>query len=188
MARTVTKSLASATVYALDATQPFTTGANGMPEPNLVFNIDGNPTSNRARIAAQKAAGHKNVMVLRVDVDESKVKVSPATFYANSNLCVSGESYGREYVTQTFKVTRAKGFYIDAESGAFEQFTHNYFGVTTDSKLLKAVRDVYGMNAVISDTVIEEQRRYMSREDYMELATVSTSAADADGETDGETA
>lgn len=186
MTRTVTKAISSATVYALDPSKPFDTDDNGMPLPNLVFAIDGNPTSNRARIAAQKAAGHKNVMVLRVDVDESKVKVAPATFYANSSICVSGESYSREYVTQTFKVTRIHGFYIDAETGAFEPFTHNYFGVTTDSKLLKAVRDVYGLNAVISETVIEEQRRFMTRETYMELATVSASEAKA--EADGETA
>lgn len=184
MSRTVTKSLATATVYALDATKPFETDSNGLPIANLVFNIDGNPTANRARIAAQKAAGHKNVMVMTIDVDETKVKVSPATFYANSSLCKENESYGREYITQTFKLTKVSGFYIDDESGNMTPYTNTYFGVTTDSKLLKAMRDTYGMTAIVTSKPIVEERRYMARDKYMELATVSASESESESESE----
>ena len=182
MARTVTKSMASATVYALDATKAFETDENGMPKPNLVFNIDGNPTANRARIAAQKTAGHKNVMVVSIDVDESKVRVAPATFYANSNICKDGETYGREFVTQTFKLTKVSGFYIDDETGNMTPYTNTYFGVTTDSKLLKAMRDSYGMTAIITAKPIIEERRYMARDKYMELANVTSGEGESESE------
>lgn len=184
MSRTVTKSLATATVYALDATKEFETDANGMPIANLVFNIDGNPTANRARIAAQKAAGHKNVMIMSIEVDETKVKVSPTTFYANSSRCKEGETYGRDYVTQTFKLTEVSGFYIDDETGNMTPYANTYFGMTTDSKLLKAMRDTYGMTAIITAKPIVEERRYMARDKYMELATVSAGESESESESE----
>lgn len=169
MARTVSKSIASATIYALDAAKAFDID-NGKPVANLVFTMDGNPSENKARIEASKMAGHKNVMILDIMVDETKVSVDPHVFMMNSSLCVEGESYGREYVTQTFKTTYYRGWYTD-ESGNMVAFENCYFGETTDSKLRKHAIDACGtQNVIITDKVVKDERRFMRREKYMSLA------------------
>ena len=170
MSRTVTKSIASATVYVLDPSKDFEIDANGMPVANVTFELDGNPSPNRARIQAEKVCKSKNVMVLNIEVDETKIKVDPAIFMAHSEVCKPDTAYGREYVTQTFKITNVKGFYMDVESG-LTNFEFEYMGVTTDSKLLKAARDKYGMQAVVTVKNVIEERRYMTRDKYLALAS-----------------
>ena len=168
MARTISKSIASATIYILDPSKEFKTDENGMPVANVTMYLDGNPSENKARIAAQKFCGSKNVMVLNIDVDETKLSVSPDVFIAHSKVCADGATYGREYITQTFKVTYIDGFYMD-ERG-MHTFATAYNGETTQSKLLNYVRGTFGQNAVITLTTVIDERRYMARDDYMKLA------------------
>ena len=168
MARSVTKSLASATIYVFDPSRDFSIGEDGMPLPNRKFVCDGNPSENKARILAEKHCKSKNVMVVRIEVDETKLNVTPETFYANSEECDPDATYGREFVTQTFKITLINGFYID--TAGMHSFTVDYFGVTTDSKLLSYVREQFGQRATITHAAIVEERRYMTRERYIELA------------------
>ena len=169
MARTITKGIASATIYALDPTKKFDVDENGMPKANVVFATDGNPTSNKARLLAEKFCKSRNVMVLDVVVDETKLNVAPDVFYSNSAICLNGNTYGREYVTQTFKTTWIWGFAM-GENG-MESIEDCYMGVTTESKLLNYVRKNAGtQNCIITRTEIREQRRYMTRDKFMELA------------------
>lgn len=169
MARTISKSISAATIYALDASQPFDTDDNGMPIANMVFTMDGNPTQNRARLEACKQAGHKNVMILQIVIDETKLKVSPDVFVSNSKICKPDTVYGREYVTQTFKVTFYRGFAM-TENG-MESFEDAFVGETTPAKLLKLARDRYqSQSVVVTESNVSEQRRYMTRDKYLELA------------------
>ena len=168
MARTVTKSLASATIYVLNATKPFEVDENGIPMPNVIFTMDGNPSPNRARIAAEKHCKTKNIMIMRIDVDETKLRVDPHVFYVNSALCDEDSSYGREYVTQTFKVTYLDGFAMSDDG--MTPFHVFYAGETTDNKLLNYAREIVNPSAIVTQKRIVEERRYMTRERYMELA------------------
>lgn len=169
MARTVSKSIASATVYVLDATKAFDI-KDGKPIANVVLNMDGNPSMNKARIEAAKTLGHKNIMILDIQVDETKVSVSPDVFMMNSSVCVEGESYGREFVTQTFKVTFYRGWYTDND-GTMVAFENAYMGETTDAKLRKHAIEACGtQNVIITEKTVKDERRFMRREKYMSLA------------------
>lgn len=168
MARTVTKNLASATIYVLDATRAFDVDENGVPLANAIFTMDGNPSPNRARIESERRFKTKNLMVLKIEVDETKLRVSPEAFYVDSRVCEEGVSYGREYVTQTFKVTYLDGFAMgEAGMVPFHLF---YAGETTDNKLLNYAREVVNSSAIVTQKRVVEERRYMPRERYMELA------------------
>lgn len=168
MARTISKAIASATVYVFDPSTNFELDENGMPMANRTFQLDGNPSENKARIQAQQRFG-KNVMVLAVEVDETKLRIAPATFIANSEICKPDTTYGREYITQTFKVTTVSGFYTDADG--LHQFSEVYAGETTANKLRNWVCDKFNtQNAVVANATVSEERRYMSRETYLELA------------------
>ena len=168
MARRISKNLASATIFVFDPSTEYELDENGMPKANRKFTVDGNPSDNAARIQAQKRYG-KNVLVLAIHVDETKLTVSPDTFIANSKVCVEGETYTREFVTQTFKVTRFYGFYTD-ESG-LHKFTYEFAGETTANKLRNMACERTGsQNTVITSTEIVEERRYMTRAKYLELA------------------
>lgn len=168
MARSISKSIASATIFVFDPGTRYELDENGMPKANRKFTVDGNPSENAARIQAQKRYG-KNVLVLGIQVDETKLTVSPETFIANSEICVAGETYTREYVTQTFKVTRFGGFYTDADG--LHQFAYEFAGETTANKLRNMACERTGsQNTVITSTEVVEERRYMARSKYLELA------------------
>ena len=168
MARSISKSLASATVYVFDPSIAFELDENGNPKPNREFKIDGNPSLNAARIKAQKLYG-RNILVTDVQVDETKLTVSPTDFLMHSSVCLDGESYGREFVTQTFKITTYRGWYM-SEDG-MTAFENEYVGETTQSKLqTHAIASTGTKNTVITDVTVREERRFMSRDKYMELA------------------
>ena len=131
--------------------------------------LDGNPSVNKARLMAQKFCGSKNIMVMKIETDETKLSVSPEDFIAHSHICEEGVSYGREFVTQTFKLTSVWGFYLDTEKG-MQKFHTFYEGETTESKLLNKIREWYGNTAIITDWTVSDERRYMKREEYLELA------------------
>lgn len=177
MSRTVSKSISAATVFVFDPSIEFTLDENGFPLPNRSFELNGNPSNNRARIQAQKLFG-KNVLITNVQVDESKLSVPPAVFVAHSDVCKTGETYGREYITQTFKITHISGFYTD-DNGMHMLENCEYFGTTTANKLRNFVCDMYQtQNVVITSSEIKDERRYMTRELYLKLAT--------EGETENE--
>ena len=167
MARKVTKSVSSATIFGFDPSKDFETGEDGFPIPNVVISADGNPTDNKARLLLEKHTGNKNVMVIRIEVDETKLSVGPNVFVVNSSPCIEGETYGREYITQTFKRTYLEGFYID---GTMHTFQLDFVGTSTPNKNLALVRTEFGVQAVITKTEVVEERRFMTREKYLELA------------------
>lgn len=167
MARSISKKVNSATIYVLDPSKSFEVDDNGMPKANVTIEVDGAPTDNKARIIAQKECGSKNVMVLDVVIDTNKLTVSPDVFRMHSSVCVEGETYGREYVTQEFKITYIDGFYMSDEG--MQPFSTTYNGVTTDSKLLNYAREVNNNTAIITNKRVETERRYMTREKYIEL-------------------
>ena len=168
MARTISKNISSATIFVLDPSKEFELDENGMPKPNVLFHADGIPSANRARLLAQKFCNSKNVMVVRIDVDETKLRVDPDTFIARSYICEDGKAYGREYVTQTFKITYIYGFYMDTDG--MKQFSEFYSGETTDNKLLNFAREKYGQTAIITNKTVIDERRYMTRDEYLALA------------------
>lgn len=168
MARAIAKNTAKATIYAFDATRDFELDESGMPKANLVVFATGKPSAAKAQRLVEVKAGHKNVMVLNVEVEETALSLDSETFRRNSLPCVAGVSYGHDYVCQTFKVTKMRGFYLDAEKG-LQQFEDTYNGATTPNKLLNFARSLFP-NATITNTVVEEEKRYMLKEQYIELA------------------
>ena len=165
MARSISKSLASAKIYVLNPNKSIEFDENGAPIPNDSFEMDGNPSQKKAELTAYKKFGTKNIMVLRIDVDETKLTVNPDVFFVNASPCEDGKTYGREYVTQTFKSTSYK--FITA-SGVKEGM---YFGTTTFNKLLSYVRESEPNAILIPDSIsVIDTRYYMTREKYMSLA------------------
>lgn len=180
MARGTNKKMAKSIINALNADIAFTMNKEtNTPNPNLILNVNGrfNIASALTYIKKNKLAKNKsgvptnNVMVLSVDVIETNKKMSARKFYDNSDLCVSGTSYGHDTVTREFKITYATVMYID-ENG-FHTTEIQYFGITTDNKLLNyAKSEVNCNNASITKTNIVTETRWMTIEKYNELADV----------------
>ena len=170
MGRTINKNMSSSTVYAIDANKPIEQDENGVIVANMVFQVEGVCSENKARIRAEKLAGHKNVMIMFVDVDETKLTVNPDVFYYNSSPCRDGVSYGREYVTQSFTNLSVNGLY-KGEDGILKPFVYNIPNEMADSRVLSYMREAYGKDAVILNIERETEKRYMLRTKYIELAT-----------------
>lgn len=161
MARTIKKSLATATVNVAVITD-----SGEMVEKS--FTLDGNPNESKALRVAQKKYGF-NVMVLSVDIDESSVAIDPDVFFANSEVCNPDTSYGREYITQTFKNTIIHAMHM--VDGSPKPETLVYFGVTTLRKARNFACDsLEDSNVIVTGTEVVEERRFMTREKYKELA------------------
>lgn len=170
MARSINKSIITSTIFGLDANKEFKINEDGMPIANVTIECNGKPSMVKATSLLVKACKHKNVMVLDVQTNEIKKLISAETFYANSEHCEKDAAYGREFVTQEFKITLASGFYI--VDGKMQQFENiPYFGTTTDNKLLNYVRDYLETPiATITKKQVGIDRRYMSREKFEELS------------------
>ena len=168
MARIINKTIASATIHYFIPSKPFEVDENGMPKANETLFVDGNPSPNKARILGEKAFKTKNLMVVSIEVDETKLKVEPMVFLAHSDVCEDGVSYSREFVTQQFEYTRIWGFCF--EDGNMKPFEATYEGKTTANKLLNYVRETHGQTAVITNSEVCTERRYMPRSKYLELA------------------
>lgn len=170
MARTINKSIVESTICVLDPSIKFEIDENGMPIANRFIDVSGAPSMNAARIKAQKAFG-KNVMVIEVRTDESKIQLDPKTFYGCSFEVKDGETLTRDYVSQTFKFTRIMGYASDMKTGMLAPFTLLYFGVTTDSKLHNfACESLDSSNVCIASKEVVEERRAMERNKYLKLA------------------
>ena len=174
MARSITKKVASATIYGFNADIDFEIGDDGFPIPNVTIECDGNPTENKARILLEKKCNTKNVMLIKIEVDETKINVDPNDFYLNSSLCVDGENYDRNFVTKVFKITSVGGFYFaDGKNGdkQMHSFSDDYVGVTTDNKLLNYYKDVFDSSRLtITTTDIHDEKRFMLKSEYLKLA------------------
>lgn len=168
MARAIAKNTAKAIIYAIDATQAFDVDENGMPKANVTVYATGKPSAAKAQRLVETRVGHKNVMILNIEVEETALSLDSETFRRNSLPCVAGVSYGHDCVCQTFKVTKLRGFYLDTEKG-LQQFEDTYNGTTTPNKLLNFARSLFP-NATITNTIVEEEKRYMLKERYIELA------------------
>ena len=168
MARSISKGIAASIIYVFDPSKHFDVGEDGMPLPNVTIACDGRPSPNKARIIAERECKSKNVMVLSIVTDETKLTISPDVFIANSTACVNGASYGHDTIVQTFKTTTVSGFYMD-ENG-MKSFSVTYVGTTTQNKLLNFVRDEVSPNAVITRTDVMDCKRWMPKTLFMELA------------------
>ena len=165
MARTISKNVATATIYVLDPNKAYTLDNNGMPIANVTIDVNGAPSRARAERIAREYCDSKNVMVMRIDVDETKLNVDPDTFILNSSVCAAGATYGREYKVQTFDVMHVTVF----DGTTLSTFTIN--GNMAASRLLNYVREMTTPNAVVLNREDVQERRYMSVERYMALAT-----------------
>lgn len=168
MARSISKGIAASVIHVFDPSKEFTVDSDGMPLPNVFINCDGKPSPNRARIIAERECKSKNVMVLHIVTDETKLTVAPDVFIANSTPCVDGESYGHDTIVQTFKTTTISGFYMNEEG--MKSFSITYIGMTTQNKLLNYVREEVAPNAVITRTDVMDCKRWMTKAKFMELA------------------
>ena len=168
MARKVTKSIVKSTVYGLNPSAPFDTDENGFPIANVTLLVQGNPSQNQAYLKLAKFCGSKNVMVIDIVADETKISIDPFTFYAHSKACIEGISYGREYITQTFKITEYDVLYMSSEGMKYG--SGFYIGETTQSKLLNYARESHP-NCIITQTRVIDERRFMTRNEYLELAS-----------------
>ena len=166
--RKISKGIATSIINIIDPNKDMSFDENGFPLPNVTMEVSGTPSMNKARILAQREFG-RNVMVVSVDTDESKLTLDSETFYAHSSKCENGATYGHDMVTLTFKVTQAQGFAMTSEG--MKPFDFEMVGTTTANKLHNAVCDATGStNVIITTTNVVEERRYMSREQYVELA------------------
>ena len=169
MARAITKSLASSIVFGLDANKEFDMTDDGAIIPNVTVQCDGVPSETKALNLLAKKVGHRNVMVLNVQTDETKLSLSAAGFLMNSMVCKENEVYGHDFVTQTVKITVYNGFAV--VDGKPQPFIGEWIGETTKAKVLKAERDARNSrNVVVTSMQVKEERRYMSRELYLKLA------------------
>ena len=168
MARSISKGIAASVIHVFDPSKDFDIDGNGMPLPNVFINCDGKPSPNKARIIAERECKTKNIMVLDIVTDETKLTISPDVFIANSKACENGVSYGHDTIVQTFKTTTISGFYMNADG--MKPFIVMYVGTTTQNKLLNFVRDEVAPNAVITRTDVMDCKRWMSKARFMELA------------------
>lgn len=163
MARTIKKAIIESiiTVAYIDENDEYKEGQ---------IPVKGRPTENRALIIAQKKYG-KNAMVLDIETDETSISISPVAFLAHSEVCEEGETYGREFVTQTFEITSFNVKYR-TKAGMMET-TLFYDGKTTVSKLRNfAIEKLDTKNVLVLPNTIEvtQERRYMTKSAYLQLA------------------
>ena len=179
MARTINKSMTVSTIHVFDPAKPFETNEQGMPIANVIFNHNGNVnTLERGQRLAELHCKSKNVLCLDVTKTTTKSSLSPATFFINSNACKDGVSYGHDTITQEFVFTFGSGFYM-SDNGLKPLDTNDgklyYFGKTTMSKYINFLRETLGTTMVsVTELKYGTQKRWMPKEKYAQLATVSS--------------
>lgn len=177
MARTITKAITTTTIAVFDPSRKFELDENGMPQANVFFERNGNVSLERAQKLAEVFCKNKNVMAMSVQTSVKKSAVSPSTFYNHSHICIEGQTYGHDTITQEFVFTYASGFYIDAEGMHKLDYVSNsalmYFGKTTANKYLNHAREVLNTNAVtITELFHGKVKRWMSKDEYDAISRV----------------
>ena len=170
MARSISINDNASTIYGFTPTRKITIGESGFPIPNVIISTPGKLSDNKARILLEKEAKTKNVMLVRVETDETKLSVSAENFVINSRRVLDGESFGHDYIVREFKITEFSGWFID-EHG-FHEFSDEFPGTTTANKLLNYARELFGPTATVKpDSVkITTEKRVMTRAKYAEIA------------------
>lgn len=177
MARTITKAITTTTIAVFDPSKKFELDANDMPMPNVFFERNGNVSLERAQKLAEVHCKNKNVMAMSVETSVKKSTVSPATFYNHSRMCIDGETYGHDTITQEFVFTYATGFYIDCSGMHKLDYVTNsdlmYFGKTTANKYLNFAREVLSTNAVtVTELLYGKVKRWMTKDEYDAISRV----------------
>ena len=170
MARSISINDNASTIYGFTPTREIVMGENGFPMPNIVISAPGKVSDNKARILLEKEAKTKNVMLVRVETDETKLSVSADDFIINSRRVLDGESFGHDYIVREFKITEFSGWLIDEQG--FHEFKDEYPGTTTANKLLNYARELFGPTATInpSSVNVTTEKRVMTRAKYAEIA------------------
>ena len=172
MARATNVIVKSSTILALDMKKSFKRDENNKPIANLIFTVNGTPNMASAQRKACELVKHKNVMIIGIIKNENETfTLSADVFIANSKVCEPNVSYGHDFVTREFSVTQVDATYIDDN---FEIITETivYNGKTTTNKLLNFAREYFNNNNVVIDEstiVVKNEKRYMSKDTYMEL-------------------
>lgn len=170
MARAISINDNASTIYGFTPTREITIGDDGFPMPNIIIAAPGKVSDNKARLLLEKEVKTKNVMLVRVEFDETKLSLSAEDFIINSRRVLNGESFGHDSIVREFKITEFAGWYMD-EHG-FHNFTDEFPGTTTTNKLLNYARDLFGPTATINpDSVnVTTEKRVMTRAKYSEIA------------------
>lgn len=134
------------------------------------FVIDGNKSERAINAYVFSKLKTRNFMLVSHENieanDESTYTMSADDFYLFSNKCKDGVSYGHDTITSTFKNTYATYYTSD-----MEEHTYFYVGVTTESKLRKAIiEEIKDSNILVGNIRFVEERRYMSKDAFMEHA------------------
>jgi hypothetical protein len=99
--------------------------------------------------------------------NEETYSMSADSFIKHSQPCEDGKSYGHYTITSTFKKTIVTYYTAD-----MTEHEYTFICVTTDSKLRNAIiSDIEDSNILVGNKRIVEERRYMSKDDFMKYAT-----------------
>lgn len=137
------------------------------------FTFDGVKSERAIQALLFKRVKTRNFMVTSIEVvkgtNSATYTMDAETFVKYSNICENGVSYGHDTVTATFKNTKAQ--YMTSD---FEMHEFTFVGQTTESKLRNAIIDECGdKNILVCNVEIVEERRYMSKTDFVEKAKKS---------------
>ena len=165
--------MARATNVALSKTYVKGMYVNGDGEKSpFSFEFDGIVKEARARILLKKKLGTSNFFMFPLAYDTSKVSLDAETFFENSLVCYDGVSYDRGYAVQTLKITTLKVEIFDLTKITEDTEVHFFerLGEYTETRNRKFLEDAIGHPNFIFTTTVREEKRYMTKEKYMELA------------------
>ena len=134
------------------------------------FEIDGNKSERAISAHVFSVLKTRNFMLVsheNVESDnETTYTISADSFMSHSEPCEEGKSYGHNTITATFKKTIVTYYTAD-----MTEHEYTYIGVTTDSKLRNAIITRIGdSNILVGKKRIVEERRYMSKDDFIKYA------------------
>ena len=164
MARAITK------VFGSSQTKAIVKYFNDGKIEEREFLFDGNKSERAIQALVFKKLNTRNFMLVShgniAGTEEATYTMSADDFMLFSNPCDDGVSYGHDTVTSTFKNTYATYYTSD-----MEEHTFFYVGVTTESKLRKAIiEEIKDSNILVGNIKVLEERRYMSKDKFMQYA------------------
>ena len=136
-----------------------------------IFEIDGNKSERAISAYVFTKLKTRNFMLVSHEnitgEDETTYTMSADSFVSHSEPCEDGKTYGHDTITATFKKTVVTYYTAD-----MTEHQYTYVGVTTDSKLRNAIISRIGdSNILVGNKSIIEERRYMSKDDFMKYGT-----------------
>lgn len=134
--------------------------------------VAGNKSEVAIKNAIRKKLNTQNFFLKHYETkatgDEQTLSVDGVVFYDNSEPCIDGESYDRSFVTSTFKITHVA--YMSA-SGIHEcKIIDN----VSEAKARRTIaKDINDDNILITGLIVKDERRYMPKDKFIELAKES---------------